>query len=64
MSWFEQGMFLARYPMCGWYCGLFGKVLRVRCGIVVRLERYLVTLKHGACRDCRPQQQASGVAAY
>jgi hypothetical protein len=36
----EQGMFLARYPVYGWDCGLFGKVPRVRCGIVVRLERY------------------------
>jgi hypothetical protein len=27
MSWFEQGMFLERYPVYGWDCGLFGKVL-------------------------------------
>jgi hypothetical protein len=26
MSWFEQRMFLARYPVYGWDCGLFGKV--------------------------------------
>jgi hypothetical protein len=26
MSWFEQGMVLARYPVCGWDCGMFGKV--------------------------------------
>jgi hypothetical protein len=26
MSWFEQGMFLERYPVYGWDCGLFGKV--------------------------------------
>jgi hypothetical protein len=26
MLWFEQGMFLKRYQMYGWDCGLFGKV--------------------------------------
>jgi hypothetical protein len=26
MPWSEQGMFLKRYPVCGWDCGLFGKV--------------------------------------
>jgi hypothetical protein len=26
MPWSERGMFLKRYPVCGWDCGLFGKV--------------------------------------
>jgi hypothetical protein len=39
MSWFEHGMFLATYPVCEWDCGLFGKVPRVQCGIVLGLER-------------------------
>jgi hypothetical protein len=26
MSWFEQGIFLERYPVSRWDCGLFGKV--------------------------------------
>jgi hypothetical protein len=26
MLWFEQGIFLDRYPVCGWDCGLFRKV--------------------------------------
>jgi hypothetical protein len=39
MPWFEQGIFLATYPVCEWDYGLFGKVPHVRCGIVVGLER-------------------------
>jgi hypothetical protein len=52
MPYFEQGMFLERYPVCRWDYGLFGKVPlgtewhsgwigkvpEVRCG----LERYLI----------------------
>jgi hypothetical protein len=52
MSWFEQEIFLKRYPVYGWDCGLFGKiplgtewdigwtgkVPEVWCG----LERYLI----------------------
>jgi hypothetical protein len=52
MSWFEQGLFLERYPVYGCDCGLFekvplgtewdsgwiGKVPKVWCG----LERYLI----------------------
>jgi hypothetical protein len=26
MSWFEQGMFLERYSVYGWDCGLFRKI--------------------------------------
>jgi hypothetical protein len=26
MLWFEQDMFLERYPVYGWDCGLFGRV--------------------------------------
>jgi hypothetical protein len=26
MPWFEHGMFLERYPVCGWDSGLLGKV--------------------------------------
>jgi hypothetical protein len=55
MPWFEQGLFLERYPVYGWDCGLFGKVplgtewdsgwirkvFEVWCG----LERYLICEK-------------------
>jgi hypothetical protein len=55
MSWFEQGLFLERYPAYGWVCGLFekvplgtewdsgwiGKMPEVWCG----LERYLICEK-------------------
>jgi hypothetical protein len=55
MQWFEQGMFLERYPVYVWDCGLFGKltlgmewdsgwigkVLVVWCG----LQRYLICRK-------------------
>jgi hypothetical protein len=55
MSCFEQGLFLARYLVYGWDCGLFGKeplgmewhsgwigkVPMVWCG----LERYLICQK-------------------
>jgi hypothetical protein len=55
MSWFEQGMFLERYLVYRWDCGLFGKVPlgtewdsgwigkvpEVWCG----LERYLICRK-------------------
>jgi hypothetical protein len=40
MPYFEQGMFLERYPVCRWDYGLFGKV-PLGSGIVDGLERCL-----------------------